>query len=273
VSISTSTPTLGAQHVAIIMDGNGRWAQKRFRPRFWGHVRGASILSSLVFTAKNLGLKSLSVFAFSTENWSRPSQEITFLFKLLEKFLEKERNSLIQGHVFFKVVGDISPLPLKIQEKILRLERDTQDFASYFKFFVCFGYSGRQEILQICQNIAEEARPNPEKQGKQITDEDIIKYLQLPIPDIDILIRTGGEFRISNFTLWQMAYAELVFTPTLWPDFTPQEFTHIVESVAKRQRRFGGIPKDAKTDLTLNQTSQEAFVQKQSLAKQLQDFF
>lgn len=217
------------------MDGNGRWAQERFRPRVWGHVRGSSIVSEIVEEADDLGLKALTLYAFSTENWSRPLGEVTTLFTLLRKFLLRERKRILKNRIRFKVIGDISNLPLPTKNLIEKLENETRDFKG-LKLTFAFGYGGRAEMVQAVNRWLEE---NP---GQEFTEEAMNDNLHQPdLGDVDLLIRTGGDQRISNFLLWQMAYAELFFTPTKWPDFTREEFKGIIYRVSGRERRFGTI--------------------------------
>jgi undecaprenyl diphosphate synthase len=233
-------------HVAIIMDGNGRWAQKRFHPRIWGHIRGSSIVSSIVEKADDLGLKALTLYAFSTENFSRPLPEVKTLFLLLKKFLLKERPRLIKNQVVFKVIGDISSLPQETQDLILDLQNETKKFSG-LRLSFAFGYGSRSEIVLAVNNWI---KNNPEK---LISEKDLTAGLFNPeAQDVDLIIRTGGDQRISNFLLWQSAYAELYFTETAWPDFTPNEFAHIIENVKSRQRRFGTIGASAYTDSQKN---------------------
>ena len=225
----------GIKHVAIIMDGNGRWATQRMHSRVWGHVRGSSAVSEIVQAADDLGVEALTLYAFSTENWRRPNVEVSVLFKLLHKFLLKERRRLVQNRVAFRVIGDTSKLPLATQELIADLESETKGFAG-LKLTFCFSYGARMELLHaVNQFIA----THP---GQEMTEEDVTSHLMRPeIGEVDLLIRTGGEQRVSNFLLWQIAYAELYFTPTKWPDFTPSEFGRILSSVSQRERRFGGL--------------------------------
>lgn len=217
------------------MDGNGRWAQGRCRPRVWGHIRGSSIVSEIVEEADDLGLKALTLYAFSTENWSRPLGEVTTLFSLLKKFLLKERKRILKNRIRFQVIGEISNLPLPTKNLIERLENETRDFKG-LKLTFAFGYGGRAEMVQAVNRWIQE---NP---GAEFTEEAMNKNLHQPdLGDVDLLIRTGGDQRISNFLLWQMAYAELFFTPTKWPDFTREEFRGIIYQVSGRERRFGTI--------------------------------
>lgn len=222
-------------HVAIIMDGNGRWAKMRSHPRVWGHVRGTSVVSDIVQEADDLKIKSLTMYAFSSENWSRPQTEVRVLFNLLYKFLRKERERILKNNIRFRIMGDVTNLPVQTQALISQLEQETF-YNTGLNLTFAFGYGGRAEIaFAINKFIAE----NP---GKKITDEDLGSNLMIPeLGDVDLLIRTGGDHRVSNFMLWQIAYAEMFFTDTKWPDFTVTEFRYIIEQVSKRERRFGAI--------------------------------
>lgn len=223
------------KHVAIIMDGNGRWATSRFHPRVWGHVRGSLVVSNIVQEADNLGIKALTLYAFSTENFSRPLDEVKTLFKLLRKFLLKERPRILKNQIKFKVIGDTSTLPQETQSLIQMIENESQDFQGLNLNFA-FGYGGRAEILNSINTFI---RNNPQA---LITEKALESNLYNPAAgDVDLLIRTGGDFRISNFLLWQSAYAELYFSPTPWPDFTVSEFRNIILEVKNRERRFGTI--------------------------------
>lgn len=222
------------KHVAIIMDGNGRWAQGRCRPRIWGHVRGSSVVSEIVEEADNLGLKALTLYAFSTENWSRPQQEVLTLFSLLKKFLLKEKARILKNKIRFKVMGDISGLPESTKSLISSLESETASHQG-LKLTFAFGYGGRAELVRAVNSLLASGK-------KEVSEEDIARELYCPeTGDVDLLIRTGGDKRVSNFLLWQIAYAELFFTSTKWPDFTPEEFRGIIFQVAGRERRFGQI--------------------------------
>lgn len=223
------------KHVAIIMDGNGRWANQRFHPRIWGHVRGSAVVSNIVQAAGDAGLKALTLYAFSTENWSRPLEEVSTLFKLLKKFLLKEKQRILSNNIQFKVIGEIGNLPADTVKLIRDVEALTKD-ASGLKLTFAFSYGGRAEILRSVNSFIES---NP---GKTISEADLSNLMYRPeTGDVDLMIRTGGEQRISNFLLWQMAYAELYFTPTKWPEFSVSEFNKILESVSSRERRFGNV--------------------------------
>jgi len=232
---SKSDSSQSINHVAIIMDGNGRWAKMRSHERVWGHVRGSGVVADIVEEADDLGIKALTMYAFSSENWCRPQTEVKVLFKLLHKFLIKERNRILKNNIRFKIMGDISNLPIDTKELIHQLEFDSKS-NSGLKLTFAFGYGGRDEILRAMNSFIQQ---NP---GKEITEEELAKNLMVPdLGDVDLLIRTGGDHRVSNFLLWQIAYAELFFTPTKWPDFTTNEFREIIESVSRRERRFGNV--------------------------------
>ncbi len=243
------------QHVAIIMDGNGRWANARSHSRVWGHVRGSRVVSRIVEEADDLGVKALTLYAFSTENWCRPKNEISTLFVLLKKFLKVERNRIIQNDIKFRVVGDTSGLPVDTLKLIHDLQDQTRN-SEGLKLTFAFGYGARKEIVD---SINTYIKQNP---GKLITEEDLAQNFYAPdLGDVDLLIRTGGDQRISNFLLWQSAYAELFFTQTKWPDFKPSEFKAILTDVSKRERRFGGVS----AGICLDQSKKDASINRESL--------
>jgi undecaprenyl diphosphate synthase len=224
------------RHVGIIMDGNGRWAEVRGLPRIEGHRRGVERIKEVVEVSAELGLKALTLYAFSIENWRRPSSEVTTLMKLLELYLKKEFGNLIKNNIVFKTIGDIWRLPEDIQKVI----RETEEKTSFNKGMIlvaAWSYSGRNEILRaIKKMLYSGVRP------EEISEEVFNSYLDtagLPAPDL--IIRTSGEMRISNFLLWQGAYSELYFTDTLWPDFTKDEFLLAIQDYQRRERRFGSI--------------------------------
>lgn len=233
------------KHVAIIMDGNGRWAKMRSHPRVWGHVRGTGVVADIVEEADNCGVSALTMYAFSTENWSRPQTEVLVLFSLLYKFLRRERDRILKNNIRFRIMGDLANLPAQTKNLITQLESESA-FNTGLKLTFAFGYGGRLEIAQAINHFI---KTNP---GREITEEELAKNLMIPdLGDVDLLIRTGGDQRISNFLLWQIAYAELYFTETKWPDFSSYEFREILEAVSKRERRFGSITKasDLKTNV------------------------
>mgnify|MGYP003951879105 CR=1 FL=1 len=242
------------KHVAIIMDGNGRWANDRSHRRIWGHVRGSRIVSDMVREAGDLGLDALTLYSFSTENWSRPFLEVKSLINLLKKWLHKRRPMLTEHQIRFRVMGDIGDLPDSTKELIRDIEETTKNFKG-LKLTIAFGYGGRSELVG---SVNKWINKNP---GKKISERDIsANMLITDFDDVDLLIRTGGDKRISNFMLWQIAYSELWFTNTRWPDFSRREFSEIVNYVRQRDRRFGSV--DSK--LTLEDTSKIAEINRKS---------
>lgn len=232
------------KHVAIIMDGNGRWAQARAHSRIWGHIRGSRIVSQIVEEADDLKIESLTLYAFSTENWSRPLLEVKTLFSLLKKFIKKEKKRILANGIRFKVMGDISALPDETKGLVYDLEALTKS-SKGLKLNFAFGYGGRDEIIKSVNCFI---KKNP---GKELTKEDLEENLLIPdIGDVDLLIRTGGDMRVSNFLLWQIAYAELYFTKTKWPAFKKTEFRDIIHEVNKRERRFGATKQTDSLDET-----------------------
>lgn len=221
-------------HVAIIMDGNGTWARKRGLPRNYGHKRGAKTLSELIIYANEIGIKYLTVFAFSTENWSRPKKEVDYLMKLPIDFIKENEDLLEKDNVRFRCIGYREQLSLELQTKIQEAEDKTKDNQGLC-FIIAFNYGSYDEIVRAVNNIIQDDLKN--------VDIDTLKsYLYTKdIPDVDLLIRTSGQLRISNFLLLQIAYSELYFTNTLWPDFDKTAFNKALEEYAIRERRYGGI--------------------------------
>lgn len=218
-------------HVAIIMDGNGRWAEQKGLKRTKGHEEGAKVARNITAAANEFGIKYITLYAFSTENWKRPKIEVEFLMKLLGKYLDDERETYLKNNIKFKVIGDKSKLTKKLQKKIENLEQDTKNLTGVTQV-LAVNYGSQDEIFRAVKSL-----------GAQINDiQDIENALDTKdIPPVDILIRTGGEKRLSNFLLWQAAYAELFFTDTFWPDFNKDEFLNIILEFQKRNRRFGGL--------------------------------
>lgn len=227
--------TLKLKHIAIIMDGNGRWANERLHERVWGHIRGARVVVKIIDEARLKGLDALTLYSFSSENWSRPESEVKLLFKLFKKFLLSQKADIIKHNLRFKVMGEYSKLPNETIDIIKDLENLTKDNAG-LKLTIAFGHGGQDDIVYSVNNFI---KNNP---GALITKELLEENLMCPeIGDVDLLIRTGGDYRISNFMIWQLAYSELFFTETKWPDFDCEEFRRICASVEKRERRFGAI--------------------------------
>lgn len=228
------------KHIAIIMDGNGRWAKLRNRPRIYGHRKGISIVKNVIEYCSNRGIQYLTLFAFSSENWQRPHAEVKALMGFLKRYLVSEINWLIQLGVRFNVIGDITKLPLDVKEVVI----DAINKTSKMKGMVlnlALSYGGKDEILRavkkICSDI-EQKKIETEKLDEKVFS----SYLDTAgQPEPDLLIRTSGEYRISNFLLWQIAYTELYFTNTLWPDFTVEELELAIKDFMSRERRFGKI--------------------------------
>ena len=223
------------KHIAIIMDGNGRWAKRRLLPRFAGHRQGVETVRSTVRQCLELGVEHLTLFAFSSENWRRPIEEVTLLMQLFMKALEQEVGKLNEHRIRLRVVGDRSRFAPELQELIAAAEAKTAN-NERMTLHVCANYGGRWDITQAVNRLVE---AQPERAG-EFQEHDLEPYLCFAgVPEPDLFIRTGGEERISNFLLWQLAYAELYFTPTLWPDFDQTAFVEAIRSFQKRQRRFG----------------------------------
>ena len=214
------------------MDGNGRWAQQSNKQRTDGHKKGAQIVRQITIHASNIGLKYLTLYAFSTENWKRPKYEVDFLMKLLDSYLKKELATYLENNVRFNVIGDISKFSPKLQKTIETTIRKTEKCSGLTQT-LAINYGSKNEIIRAIKKIED---------IENIDEESFEKLLDTSnMPPVDILIRTGGEQRVSNFLLWQIAYAELFFTKTLWPDFTADEFDDIIEKFKNISRRFGGI--------------------------------
>ena len=227
-------------HVAIIMDGNGRWARGRGFPRSVGHERGVEALRRTVTAAADMGVTSLTVFSFSTENWSRPLAEVNALFALLRAYVKRDLAKLHREGTRIRVIGSREGLPDDILKLIDEAETVTQDNTT-FNLTIAFNYGSRAEIAEAARQLATDAvagRIRPEE-----IDEGLFgsRLLTPDLPDPDLLIRTSGECRISNFLLWQLAYAELVFMPVLWPDFGADHLAEALETYARRERRFGAV--------------------------------
>lgn len=228
------------RHVAVIMDGNGRWARQRGLPRVMGHRQGTETLKELLRCCKDWGIPALTVYAFSTENWQRPKEEVNFLLLLFENVLGQELAELMRQDVRLQFIGNLADLPASLAEQIQRSMTLTQNNRGV-TFTVATNYGGRQEIVQACQRIAMEVQCG-HFSVDEITAELLERYLYTRgLPDPDLLIRTSGEMRVSNFLLWQLAYTEIYVTPTLWPDFDREEFYRALLAYQQRERRFGKI--------------------------------
>ncbi|WP_228568603.1 polyprenyl diphosphate synthase [Campylobacter sputorum] len=221
------------KHLAIIMDGNGRWAKQRSLMRINGHEKGVEVVDDIaMYCAKN-GIQTLSLYAFSTENWKRPKNEVDFLMKLLKKFIIKQREKLIKNDIKFDTIGDISVFDSDLLNEILNLKELTKKGTS-LNLVLALNYGGRDEIVRACKKLV--------LANDEINEENISKTIDsASYGDVDLLIRTGGEIRLSNFMLWEASYAELEFTDTFWPDFNSKELDIMVKKFEKKHRRFGGL--------------------------------
>ncbi len=223
------------RHVAVIMDGNGRWAKKRFLPRVAGHVKGVELVREMVRACLERGIQYLTLFAFSSENWRRPQEEVSLLMQLFVKALEQEVEKLDRNGVRLRVIGDLSRFEPRLQELIRQAEAKTAA-NTRLNLSIAANYGGRWDIMQATNRML---AAQPEKRGGW-EESDLEPHLAMSFaPEPDLFIRTGGEERISNFLLWQLAYTELYFTPMLWPDFNTVEFDKAIVSFQQRERRFG----------------------------------
>ncbi|ACC84281.1 isoprenyl transferase [Nostoc sp. UCD121] len=228
------------QHVAVIMDGNGRWAKRQGLPRIMGHKRGVDALKDLLRCCQDWGIQALTAYAFSTENWKRPQEEVDFLMTLFQRVLRQELREMVEENVQIKFVGNLQALPRSLQQEISRSMEETKDNRG-IRFSVATNYGGRQEILQACQAIAKQVQQGllqPDEINEQVFESHLYTA---GITDPDLLIRTSGEMRLSNFLLWQMAYGEIYITDALWPDFDRAEFHRALCAYQQRERRFGKV--------------------------------
>jgi len=224
------------KHIAIIMDGNGRWAKKRLLPREAGHVKGVNAVKNVINLAKKYNINSLTLFAFSTENWRRPKNEVASLLALFDKSIDSEKDKIESSNIRIKFIGDLATLPSNLQKKIIYIEKKCKK-NNGMQLNIAISYGGRSEIVRAVNKFIKNAN------GMQtISEESLSKKLDTyGLPEIDLLIRTGGEKRLSNFMLWQLAYAELFFTESLWPDFNESIFIKALHFFQTRKRRFGSL--------------------------------
>ena len=231
------------QHVAIILDGNGRWAKSKGMPRNYGHAQGSKNVERICEEAWRLGIKYLTVYAFSTENWNRPKEEVNALMKLLRNYMKTCLKTAAKNDMKVRVIGDITKLDEDIQKRILELEEATKNNGG-LNFQIAINYGSRDEITRAVRTLAEDV-----KEGKlmpeEVNEACIERYLDThDIPDPDLLIRTSGEQRLSNYLLWQLAYTEFYFTDVPWPDFSKQELEKAIEQYNRRDRRYGGVKEE-----------------------------
>ena len=231
------------QHVAIILDGNGRWAKAKGMPRNYGHAQGSKNVEKICEEAWRMGIKYLTVYAFSTENWNRPKEEVNALMKLLRNYMKTCLKTAAKNDMKVRVIGDITKLDEDIQKRILELEEATKNNGG-LNFQIAINYGSRDEITRAVRTLAEDV-----KEGKlmpeEVNEASIERYLDThDIPDPDLLIRTSGEQRLSNYLLWQLAYTEFYFTDVPWPDFSKQELEKAIEQYNRRDRRYGGVKEE-----------------------------
>ena len=228
------------QHIAIILDGNGRWAKAKGMPRSYGHLVGSRNLERMCNVIVHMGIKYLTVYAFSTENWKRAEEEVSLLMNIFRKYLKRCLISAHRNKMRVRIIGDISALAPDLQDQIRGLEKETEQYDSSF-LQIALNYGGRDEILRAVQHISEDV-----KDGKigaeKLSEDEFASYLDTAgIPDPDLLIRTSGEQRLSNYLLWQLAYTEMYFTQTAWPEFHKADLVKAIDYYNTRERRFGGV--------------------------------
>ncbi|MDR2849665.1 MAG: di-trans,poly-cis-decaprenylcistransferase [Verrucomicrobiota bacterium] len=234
-------------HIAVIMDGNGRWARQRGEPRLAGHEAGSETVRCMLNYCRDAGVRYLTLYAFSTENWSRPPEEIAGLMALLGAFIEKYARELVERRVRLRVIGRREDLPEALRGELERLERETAGFDR--QLVIALSYSGRSELARAARLIAQDVRAGT-LAPEAVDEAAVAARLYAPdVPDPDLIIRTSGELRVSNFLLWQCAYSEFYVTPVLWPDFREAEFQAALAAYAARERRYGGVGGNGGTNL------------------------
>ena len=227
------------RHIAIILDGNGRWARKRGLPRTAGHAAGSENFRRIATYCKNIGVDYLTVYAFSTENWKRPEDEVKTIMRLLGRYLHEAIDTMERDQIRMKVFGDVEGLPGELQELVEKTNEISRRYEG-FQANICLNYGGRAEIVQAARRYAQDLAAG--RVSEELSEERFGDYLySAGIPDPDLMIRPGGEQRISNFLLWQCAYAEFYFTDVLWPDFDTRELDKAIEAYRRRDRRYGGV--------------------------------
>ena len=225
------------QHVAIILDGNGRWAKAKGMPRNYGHAQGSKNVEKICEEAWCMGIKYLTVYAFSTENWNRPKEEVNALMKLLRNYMKTCLKTAAKNDMKVRVIGDITRLDEDIQKRILELEEATKNNGG-LNFQIAINYGSRDEMIRAMKKMLADGHTNPDEMSEALFEH----YLDTAgMPDPDLVIRTSGEQRVSNFLLWQLAYSEFYFTPVLWPDYKKETMIEAIRAYSKRDRRFGGV--------------------------------
>jgi undecaprenyl diphosphate synthase len=236
------------RHIGIIMDGNGRWAKSKFRPRTYGHIKGARVAKRMITHCAKLGVPYLTLFAFSTENWLRPPAEVNFLMGLLRRQLHREADNLVKENIRFTTIGDLNQLPSDLINAVKTVQEKTAGNTGMQLAFA-LNYGARTELTAAVKSIALRVKDG-ELDPSQIDESTVSSHLQsFPMPDPDLIVRTSGELRLSNFLLWQSAYSELYFTKTVWPEFTEKDLDLAISEFQKRGRRFGQVSEDVRTQL------------------------
>ena len=226
-------PSCGIRHIAFIMDGNGRWAKKRWLPREAGHRVGAQVFRKIITRCHDHGIEAATCYVFSTENWKRPKKEVDAILKLLDQYLDQCEKELFENNVRFIFLGKKDPFSEELREKMIRIEENSKN--NRYIVNLALNYGGRDEIKTAFETLVAQGK-------REISEDDISDALYTrESPELDLIVRTGGDYRLSNFLLWQAAYAELCFTDTLWPDFNAAELDKIIEDFSRRNRRFGGV--------------------------------
>lgn len=221
------------QHIAFIMDGNGRWARRRGMPREFGHSHGAATFKKIGRYCEKIGLKYMTVYAFSTENWKRPQKEVDTIMKIFDDYIEECFSEMEEDNVHFRFIGNLSVFPENLREKMARIDRETSH--KPFVLNIAINYGGREEIANACNELIKEGKTT-------VTEADISAHLYtLDCPPPDLIVRSGGEYRTSNFLLWQSAYSEYYFTDILWPDFSARDVDDAISAFYGRKRRYGGV--------------------------------
>ncbi len=228
------------RHIAIILDGNGRWAKKRGLPRTAGHAAGSEVFRKIATYCKNIGVEYLTVYAFSTENWKRPEEEVKTIMKLLDRYLHEAIATMEKDKIRMKIFGDVEGLSPELRALVEKTDEISKKYEG-FQANICLNYGGRDEIVHAARRYAQDLM---EGRAGELSEELLSGYMySAGIPDPDLLIRPGGEQRVSNFLLWQCAYSEFYFTDVLWPDFTEKELDKAIEEFRRRDRRYGGVKK------------------------------
>lgn len=228
------------KHIAIIMDGNGRWAQLKRKPRTFGHIKGTRVAKKIITACSRKGIKNLTLYAFSTENWFRPQAEVSFLMKILRRYLSKETSNLVKENIRFSVIGDLSKVPADVY-KAIQQAREATSKCTGLNLVFALSYGSRQEMTLAVRDIANmvaEGKIKPDEIDEALISTSLSTY---PTPDPDLIVRTSGEQRLSNFLLWQAAYSEFYFTETLWPNFTEAHLEEALSAFSVRQRRYGKV--------------------------------